>query len=157
MKKHIWRPLWVAFGIVVCLLLLRLLLVPDDFGIHERGYMYGWHRSSNAEEWKQVTVKYRGSAGCQDCHEENSQSLSASPHAEIPCENCHGPRGEHPERPKTLTIDTDRALCLRCHQLLPYPQSARGKLPGIDGEKHHRGKECVSCHNPHDPSQEVTP
>lgn len=155
MKNHVWRPLWVALGLVAGLLLLRLFLVPDDFGIHERGYMYGWYRAGNAEEWKQVPVKYRGSAGCQECHEENYKAVTASPHAEIPCENCHGPRGDHPDHPEVLAIDTARELCLRCHQRLPYPQSARGQLPAIEGEKHNSTRECVDCHNPHDPSQEV--
>jgi len=154
-KNHLWRPLLVALGLVVFILFLRVILVPDDFGIHERGYMYGWYRSSNAEEWKKVTVKYHGSAGCQDCHEENYKEVMASPHADIQCENCHGPRGEHPDNPEKLSIDKDRSLCLRCHQRLPYPQGGRGKLPAIEGEKHYAGKECVSCHNPHNSTQEV--
>ena len=155
MKNHVWRPLLVALGLVAFILLLRVSLVPDDFGIHERGYMYGWYRSSNVQEWKNVTVKYRGSEGCQECHEENYQEVIASSHADIQCENCHGPRGEHPDNPEKLSIDRDRALCLRCHQHLPYPESARGKLPAIEGDKHHAGKVCVSCHNAHDPTQEV--
>ena len=155
MKNHLWRPLLVALGLVAFILLLGFFLVPKDFGIHERGYMYGWYRSSNEAEWKKVPVKYRGSAGCQECHEENFTMLKASPHAEIACENCHGPRLEHPDKPEKLSIDRSRSLCLRCHQRLPYPQSARGKLPAIEAEKHHPGKECVSCHQPHDPTQEV--
>lgn len=155
MKTHVWRPLWVALALVALILLLRVFLVPKDFGIQERGYMYGMHRLSNEAEWKQVTVKYRGSAGCQECHEENYATIKASPHAEIPCENCHGPRGEHPDNPEKLSIDKDRSLCLRCHQGLPYPKNARGQLPAIEGKEHHAGQECVSCHNPHDPTQEV--
>lgn len=155
MKNHLWRPLLVALGLVAFILLLRVLLVPDDFGMHERGYMYGWHRGSNADEWKKVTVKYRGSGGCQECHEENYTTLKSSSHAEIACENCHGPRGEHPDHPEKLKIDTSRALCLRCHQRLPYPENPRGRLPAIEGGKHHPEKECVTCHQPHDPTQEV--
>jgi hypothetical protein len=154
-KNHLWRPLLVALGLVAFILLLRVILVPDDFGIHERGYMYGWYRGSNVEEWKQVTVKYQGSEGCQECHEENFTQLKASAHAEISCENCHGPRGEHPENPEKLSIDRDRTLCLRCHQHLPYPDNARGSLPGIEGEKHYPAQQCVSCHHPHDPTEEV--
>ena len=155
MKNHVWRPLWVVFAIVAVILLLRFFMVPEDFGIQERGYMYGLHRLSNESEWKQVTVKYRGNVGCQECHAENSATISASPHADIQCENCHGPRGEHPDNPEALIIDKDRSLCLRCHQLLPYPQNIRGKLPGIEAEIHYPGSECVKCHNPHDPLQEV--
>jgi predicted CXXCH cytochrome family protein len=154
-KNHLWRPLLVALGLVAFILLLRLIMVPDDFGIHERGYMYGWYRGSNVEDWKKVPVKYRGSAGCQECHEENYNEVMASPHADIQCENCHGPRLEHPDNPEKLTIDRSRALCLRCHQQLPYPDNARGKLPGIAGKEHYATQECARCHNPHDPTQEV--
>jgi hypothetical protein len=145
----------VALVVVALILLLGFLVVPKDFGIQERGYMYGWHRLSNEGEWKQVTVKYRGSDGCQECHEEHYTAIKASPHAAIPCENCHGPRNEHPDHPERLIIDKDRSLCLRCHQGLPYPHNARGQLPAIAAEKHYPGQECVSCHNPHDPLQEV--
>lgn len=155
MKNHLWRPLLVALGLVAFILLLRVFLVPDDFGIHERGYMYGWHRSSNVEEWKKVTVKYQGSAGCEECHDENYRMLKAAAHADIPCENCHGPRGNHPDNPEKLSIDKNRSLCLRCHQRLPYPGSDRGKLPAIEGGKHYPKQECASCHHPHDPGQEV--
>lgn len=145
----------MALGLVAVILLLRVFLVPNDFGIQERGYMYGWHRSSNEEEWKKVPVKYRGSDGCKECHEEHYTLLKASPHADIQCENCHGPRREHPDHPEKLSIDTSRSLCLRCHQRLPYANSPRGKLPAIEGARHHGGKDCVRCHNPHDPTQEV--
>lgn len=155
MKTHVWRPLWVALALVAFILLLGFFLVPKDFGIQERGYMYGWHRLSNESEWKQVTVKYRGSDGCQECHEENYKEIKSSSHAAIPCENCHGPRGDHPDHPEKLSIDKDRSLCLRCHQGLPYPKNVRGQLPAIEGGKHHPGQECVSCHHPHDPQQEV--
>lgn len=155
MKTHIWRPLIVALALVAFILLLQFILVPEDFGIHDRGYMYGWHRSSNAEEWKKVAVKYKGSDGCQECHDGNYNQLQASAHAIVPCENCHGPRGEHPNNPEKLSIDRSRALCLRCHLNLPYPKSARGDLPAIDGETHNPGIECADCHNPHNPSEEV--
>lgn len=117
--------------------------------------MYGLHRLSNEEEWKQFTVKYRGDDGCQECHDENYATAKSSSHADIQCENCHGPRGEHPDNPEVLIVDKDRSLCLRCHQGLPYPQNPRGSLPAIEGEEHYADQECVSCHNPHDPTQEV--
>lgn len=159
MRNHVWRPLFVVMGIVALLLLVRSFLVPDDFGIGERGYMYGFHRQGNEAEWKAQPVKYRApdAADCGGCHEQG-QILAASPHALIPCQNCHGPALGHPENPPKLAIDRERTLCLRCHAALPYPDSGRGAIPGIDPEGHNPGVPCVECHNPHAPSlEEVRP
>ena len=40
MKNHVFRPLIVFIGIVILILAARLVLVPKDFGIGQRGYMY---------------------------------------------------------------------------------------------------------------------
>ena len=69
MKNHVLRPLFVVIGIVVLILLARMVIVPKDFGIGERGYMYGWHRKSNEEDWKKIKVKYMGREYCKDCHD----------------------------------------------------------------------------------------
>jgi hypothetical protein len=49
---HVLRPFFVFLAFVAIVLIVRFFYVPKDFGIHERGYMYGWHRKSNEEEWK---------------------------------------------------------------------------------------------------------
>jgi len=152
-KSHVWRPLYVALGIVALLLILRMVLVPSDFGVSEQGYMYGWHRKSNEAEWQKISVKYKGSDSCKECHESNYETITSSPHADIGCENCHGPQGNHPEEPTALVIDRTRELCLRCHLKLPYKTSDRGNLKGISPEAHNPGSKCVLCHNPHDPGQ----
>lgn len=155
MKNHVWRPLLVAIGGIVLVLIVRTLLVPGDFGVHERGYMYGWHRKGNEAEWKKVSVKYRTAEACKECHEQNYKAIKASPHAEINCENCHGPLESHPDKPARLVIDRERTLCLRCHLKLNYKASDRGGLPGINPDTHNPGVACVLCHNPHSPSREV--
>jgi predicted CXXCH cytochrome family protein len=154
-KSHVWRPLYVVLAIVAAILLLRLVMVPADFGVHERGYMYGWHRKSNEADWKAVTVKYKTTAYCKDCHEDKVKDIKDSPHGKIMCENCHGPALGHPDDPKTLTIDKSRQLCLRCHALLPYKTSGRGKIRGINPATHNPQAECVLCHYPHDPRLEA--
>ena len=151
MKSHVWRPLFVALGIVAMMLLLRTVLVPSDFGVHERGYMYGFHRKSNEADWKAVAVKYKTSEGCKECHEKNYTQIKASAHADISCENCHGPQLNHPDDPPTLSIDRSRQLCLRCHLQLPYKASDRGSLKGINPDTHNAGADCVLCHVSHDP------
>ena len=152
MRSHIWRPLYVVIGIVVLVLIVRQFVVPKEFGIHERGYMYGWHNKADENFWKEVKVKYRSSAYCKDCHSDKYSSIIKTPHAVIQCENCHGPAIDHPENPAKLAIDKSREQCLRCHSYLPYQQSNRSKIKGIDPERHNSGVECIMCHNPHKPS-----
>lgn len=154
MKSHVWRPLYLVICAVLLVLAVRAMVVPEDFGIHERGYMYGWYRKGNEEEWKGVTVKYRTAAYCRGCHAEKAASIGRSPHGIIDCENCHGPAMEHPEGPSNLHIDTRRLLCLRCHASLPYPTSGRSKIRGINPDTHHREAECTLCHDPHSPNLE---
>lgn len=160
MKNHVFRPLLAVIGLVVIVLIFRVFYVPKDFGVHERGYMYGWYREGNIAEWKtSVKVKYQGKEYCSGCHEDKVQTIDKTPHAIIQCENCHGPANDaiadHPseQRPK-LTIDKTRAQCLRCHTKLAYPTSGRANIRGIDPDKHNPDIECVMCHNPHKPSLE---
>lgn len=155
MKNHVLRPLFVVIGIVALILLARTVLVPKDFGVHERGYMYGWHRLGNEEEWKNkiISVKYQGREYCKDCHADKYDSIAKTPHKIIQCENCHGPAREHPSDPPKLAIDKSRALCLRCHYPLPYPTSGRAKIRGINPDTHNPDVECSTCHNPHNPME----
>lgn len=154
MKTHVFRPLWVVIGLVVLVLIARIFYVPKSFGVHERGYMYGWYRADNIGDWKKVTVKYQGADYCITCHPEKQESISMTPHAIIQCENCHGPAREHPSDPPKLTLDKSRGLCLRCHASLPYPTSGRANIRGIDPDTHNPDIECVMCHNPHKPALE---
>jgi len=150
---HVLRPLYVVLTMVAIVLIARTLFVPDDFGIHERGYMYGWYRQANVEEWKAVKVKYQGKEICAACHSQIAQKNLSSPHRIIECENCHGPAVGHPLDPPKLTIDKTRGLCLRCHASLPYPTSQRSEIKGIDPDRHNTGLPCGLCHNPHEGSK----
>src|ERR1035437_10179747 len=98
-------------------------MVPDDFGIGDRGYMYGWHRKGNEADWKAVKVKYKTAVYCKDCHKKEYDAIITSPHAGIMGENCDGPALNHPDDPPTLTIDRNRSLCARCHARLTYKAS----------------------------------
>jgi hypothetical protein len=153
LKNHVWRPLFIVLAIVGGILITRTLLVPDDFGVYERGYMYGWHRKSNEAEWKKYPVKYKTAMVCRECHKDKYDDIKDSPHGSISCENCHGPNYDHPKDPLGLNIDRSRGLCIRCHAYLPYKDNIRGKIPGIDPEKHYPQQECIMCHYPHDPTR----
>jgi len=144
----------VVIGLVIVVLIARTFIVPKDFGVQDRGYMYGFHRMGSEDYWKNQTVKYKTVSYCVNCHEDKVKVLGSSPHSIIQCENCHGPAGDHPENPATLPIDKSRKLCLRCHAQLPYPTSGRGVIAGIDPDKHNVFEDCIMCHNPHHPNLE---
>ncbi len=150
---HVLRPLYVVLGIVALILLIRIVVVPKDFGVHESGYLYGWFRTSNEAYWKGLPEKYKGRDYCQDCHGDQAKQVHASLHAAIECENCHGPALDHPSEPPKLALDKSRDLCLRCHVYLPYPTSQRSKIKGIDPAQHNPGLECSNCHDPHQASK----
>ena len=161
MKNHVFRPLFVVIGLVIAILLIRPFYVPKDFGVHERGYMYGWYREGNIEDWKKVEVKYQGKEYCKNCHPDKVEIIDRTPHAIIQCENCHGPAGSEdgvlhfdPDKRPKLEINKTREQCLRCHAKLQYPSSGRANIRGIDPDNHYPGIECVMCHNPHKPSLE---
>ena len=155
MKWHVLRPLWVALGLVGLILVTRQLMVPDDFGVHGRNFTYGYYRLSNVQEWKDFPIKYQGRDSCTECHEENVQKVLGSGHAAVQCENCHGPSVDHPDPNEFLPLDTSRELCNRCHARLNYPNTSRAELISINGKSHKRRSECVACHNPHDPTEDV--
>lgn len=154
MGSHVWRPLYVVLALIALIIGVRFFVVPPDFGIGERGFMYSFHRKSNEKEWEAFKVKYRTKQYCKDCHPDNYEANLSSKHHVIQCENCHGPAIDHPENPPKLEIVKDRKLCLRCHTKLPYPTSQRAKIKGINPEEHNPGMQCVECHNPHKPDME---
>jgi len=153
MKWHVLHPLWVTIFVIGVIIFGGRFLVPDDFGVHGRNFTYGYHRLGSIQDWKDFTVKYQGKDSCVECHEENVQLNSASVHASIQCENCHGPAVAHPGSGSTLVVDSGRELCLRCHAELSYPNSNRGTIAGIVDRRHKRGRECKTCHNPHSPRE----
>ena len=151
MKNHVWRPLLVMMIIVGIVMIARSVLIPADFGVWERGYMYGLHRKSNEAEWRAVKVRYKTTAHCRECHQDKYKDILGSPHRNIGCENCHGAAPDHPKDPIGYTINRNRSLCIRCHAELPYPDTVRGNIIGINPEKHYPQAECVMCHIPHNP------
>jgi predicted CXXCH cytochrome family protein len=149
MKLHLLRPLLAFLAVVALILVARAFFLPKDFGVNERGYRFGWHRAGNEQEWKDFTIKYKGSDLCMDCHNDKFTAIKASPHKDIQCENCHGPAGDHPADPPKLVVDKSRDLCLRCHAPLPYASSARSQIKSMIPDLDSPDTACVTCHNPH--------
>ena len=156
MKRHVLHPLWVAIGLVLLIFVARGFLVPDDFGVHGDSFTYNYHRLSNEQEWKDFPVKYQGSDSCTECHRENAKANRRGPHKRVECENCHGPAVDHPDVVELLPKNTERSLCLRCHSDLEYPNTYRSELPQVVDRRHKRNRECVGCHDPHDPREEAS-
>ncbi len=159
MKSHILRPLWVVLALIGITLIARAVIVPPDFGIHEKGYTYGWYRKGNEEEWKAVKIKHQTREYCKDCHAGLYKRVVSSRHAKVQCENCHSPAIDHPEKPEKLNIDRSRELCLRCHAYMPYRpvkyaelRTGTITLKMQDPDTHNPGMECVSCHSAHEGS-----
>ncbi len=156
MKSHALRPIFVVIGLVILLLIVRSIIVPSDFKAANSDYKYQWHRLGNEEEWKNFKVKHQGKDYCKDCHSAQYGFITASKHAKVQCENCHGPAVEHPSNPSKLTIDRSRELCLRCHAYLPYrPVTYTGLPEGPiplkmkNPDEHNPGIECATCHDVH--------
>ena len=63
-SRHYLRPVFLALGLIIVLLIVRFFLTPPDFGIHGRNFTYGFFRLSNIDEWKAFTVKYKGQQTC---------------------------------------------------------------------------------------------
>ena len=148
---HVFRPLLLVVGLVVIALAVRTFVVPSGFGIHDGGYDYEWYNQADQETWRSVKVKYQGREYCQGCHTGQVSQVSASQHAAIQCENCHGPAIDHPSNPPKLTIDRSRDFCLRCHADIPSALSGRAAIKGRDPLTHNPGIACVACHSPHSP------
>ena len=103
---------------------------------------------------------------CLDCHDDGAgspaQALMQTAHGELPqaCEACHGPSLEHVKQPTIASPDVSFGprwtantseqdySCLACHQ------SNMGKHWN---EALHMANNvtCVTCHNAHDPSQDL--
>jgi hypothetical protein len=160
MKSHVYRPLFVVIAFVLAILAARVVFVPDDFGVHEMGYRFGWHRLGNEQEWKDFTPKFEERTYCAECHPDKAEAAAASPHGIINCQNCHGPASrlnaegvlvKHGVDSYENERDTSRALCLRCHAAMPVPGSGRASIPAIVNSVHNPENNCVDCHDPHSP------
>jgi len=133
----------------------RTFILPS-FAAVGGDVMYQWHRTDNEAEWQSVETQYQGREYCMDCHPGQYERITASRHALIQCENCHGPAAKHPVNPFKLVIDQRRELCLRCHSSLPYRPAEYSELPEgtipfkmQNPDEHNKGIECVSCHDVH--------
>lgn len=135
-------PLFAVF--ITLFLVARHLLIPDSFG------EIGHYRFNSIQENKDMVLNYAGKEACAECHDDKAEELGLDMHANISCENCHGPGMAHYDNPEpsNINIPRERAHCGLCHQF----NSTRGdKIAQIDLNDHNVESKCIECHNPHMP------
>jgi hypothetical protein len=138
----------LAFGVFITLFLVaRHFLVPDTFG------QYSHYRGASLIDNALPEIHYAGQKACFDCHQDIEDLKAADVHSGIHCETCHGPGQKHVVSNEAADIlrPTGREFCGRCHSLNAAKQT--NAIFQIDLKKHNIGKNCIECHNPHQPWQ----
>jgi hypothetical protein len=136
----------LAFAIFISLfLVLRHFLVPDTFG------KYGHYRAASLIDNARPEIHYAGQQACFKCHQDIEDKKSQDVHSDIHCETCHGPGQKHVIKSKTEKIfkPNGREFCGSCHSL--NAAKLKSAVFQVDLEKHNIGKNCIECHNPHQP------
>jgi Cytochrome c554 and c-prime len=140
------KRLALAFAIFIsAFLIVRHFLVPETFG------QYGFYRGASLEEIGQTPMKYAGQKACLDCHLDIDDLKQQDVHSEISCETCHGPGQKHSENGDTtlLELHVSRESCGICHSKNAAKQ--KNAIFQVDLLEHNTQKNCIECHNPHQP------
>lgn len=140
------RRLILAFAIFIFLfLLVRHFFVPDTFGA------YGHYRGAALMDNASAEIHYSGQKACFECHQDIEDLKAQDLHSEIHCETCHGPGQKHVVSSDSadISVPAGRASCGLCHSI----NAARKKdaVLQVDLKEHNVEKNCIECHNPHQP------
>jgi len=143
--SHIKR-LILVFAILISLFLVaRHFLVPESFGKN------GPYRAAAMDDYAQLEIHYAGQQACFDCHQDVEDLKAQDVHSSIHCETCHGPGQKHVVSGEASDIlkPSGREFCGSCHA----KNAARPKdaVFQVELAKHNIEKNCVECHNPHQP------
>ena len=136
----------LAFAIFISLfILLRNFLVPDTFG------KYGPYRAAALNDYLPLEIHYSGQQACFKCHQDIEDKKAQDVHSDIHCETCHGPGQKHVVSSKAGDVlkPSDRDFCGSCHVI--NAGKLKSTINQIDLNKHNVGKNCIECHNPHQP------
>ncbi len=139
------KRLLILFAIAAALLVVsRIVLMPETFGV------YGHYRAAAVDEDAGSAIRYAGHLECLQCHEDVAAVKTASAHAPVACEACHGPAYAHTQDPLENKPDVprERRACLYCHG---YDLSRPTGFPQVDPEEHGGEEACIACHNSHQP------
>lgn len=145
--EHLLRLAGLFVAGIIVFVLVRAILVPDDFGV------FGHYRAGALEDNMAVPVRHAGAQACLECHDDVAAERAGGGHEGVRCEACHGPLAAHAEDPTALVPEAPDAgtVCLRCH--LPA-MAKRARFPQVDPVEHADGEPCDTCHVAHAPKLE---
>ena len=152
--KHIVRAVLLLLLIVVVFVFARHFAIPETFGT------YGHYRFANVMEQASKEPVLGAVGSCDDCHDEEAQTVSEGKHGSVSCESCHAPLSTHVEADQmvaAMPVVRSYSLCGWCHQRLV----ARPKeFPQVVFAEHvtEHGLElnetvCLECHDAHNPAE----
>jgi formate-dependent nitrite reductase cytochrome c552 subunit len=146
MPEQITRLLIFFLLILLAYFVVRPVLIPPTYGLQGR------YRAAALGEIQSYEGTLVEREACADCHGDVSEALAQSRHAQINCQSCHGPGGDHvsdplANRPFKATAEEMRQFCGLCH----HERAGRPlAFPQVDIEEHMDGMACSDCHSPHD-------
>ena len=142
---HIKRLILVFAIFITLFLVARHFLVPESFG------KYGPYRAAAMDDYAEIEIHYAGQQACFDCHQDIQDLKTQDVHSGIHCETCHGPGQKHviSGEPADIFIPEGRDFCANCHS--KNAAKSKDAIFQVDPSKHNIEKNCVECHNPHQP------
>ncbi len=119
--------------------------MPDTFG------QYGHYRGASLIDNSKDEIHFSGRKACFACHQDVEDLKTTGVHSEISCETCHGPGQKHNEskKPGDIFKPAGREFCGVCHEKNAGRQ--KNTVFQVDLSEHNIGKDCIQCHNPHEP------
>jgi DnaJ-class molecular chaperone len=103
------------------------------------------------DDYAQLQIHYAGQQACFECHQDIEDLKAQDVHSQINCETCHGPGQKHVESSALADIlkPAGREFCGRCHSM--NAAKKKDAIFQIDLKEHNTDKNCIECHNPHQP------
>mgnify|MGYP001030627811 CR=1 FL=1 len=144
---HLLRMAAIFVAGAVLFIVVRGLLVPEDFGV------YGHFRAGALDDNRQRPLVHAGAEACGECHDDVVASRAGGGHESIRCEACHGALGAHAAEPSDLLPELPKGatVCLRCHVTAMAKPAG---FPQVEPAEHADGEACDACHRPHSPRLE---
>jgi hypothetical protein len=136
----------IAFAIFISLFLfVRSMLVPETFG------QYGHYRGASLIDNADHETHFAGQQACLECHQDIEDKKLTDVHLNIHCEVCHGPGQKHVLSGEATDIlkPGSREFCGTCHE--KNAARRQSTIVQVDLSNHNTGKNCIECHNPHQP------
>jgi len=163
MPRHIVRLLLFMVTFAVVAYGAKQFFTTDSF------YEFGHYRGKSVAQIAAAKPKYKGTAYCTSCHEQQAAEWTDGVHNSIDvgkvvkCEVCHGPAGgrdpenkyvpattgpDHPKNLKLVVPTDSRQLCTLCHERMTGRPLQQRQIIVAD---HAATQQCTVCHNPHSP------